>query len=626
MIDMDEAISPRVITCAARWTPPPWALLQRRLMDVLDRAAVEFVERYTRPDGTLVWREQWPGMDGSDDPYEGFQNFSLFYILGGGAHVQSLARRQWEAITWQWTEYGQIYREFDGYYDWMHHGESSHLLYFQGLADPTPLIYRQRVRRFAGFYTGEDAHALNYDRERRMMRSPINGSRGPRFETTAEDWSTHRDVLDHYPPPFEDIPGVSGPLCPWTDDAVYGHILQRINERMARGDVPLNLTATSLITHAHMYTPDDGYRRWVLDYLEAWAERTQRNGGLTPDNVGLSDRIGEYNDGKWWGGYYGWRWPHGSFTIIEPLTIAGCNAALLDGGAMRHLDLARSQLDHLWRQGREQNGAWVVPHKHGDSGWTAFRPMDPLYAMYCWFISRDEQDLARVTRVLDRRPAVTAPTTRVGKGLFGNTEQWFHYIRGGNPGYPEQILRANYELVGRQIDAMRTDQGDPASWDVHHWQDRTPMVCEALVQTMLGAPMPIYHGGLLHASVRYYDAHARRAGLPPAVAALVEKLEPGAVVVTLGNLDLFAPRELIVQAGSFAEHEFTFVEALGPDGAATERTTLDGPWLRVSLAPGAGATLRLGVRRYARQASYNTPWTAQTEAVGLIVGRDGQPH
>ncbi len=45
----------------------------------LDRAAVEFVERYTRPDGTLVWREQWPGMDGSDDPYEGFQNFSLFY-------------------------------------------------------------------------------------------------------------------------------------------------------------------------------------------------------------------------------------------------------------------------------------------------------------------------------------------------------------------------------------------------------------------------------------------------------------------------------------------------------------------------------------------------------------------
>ncbi len=60
------------IHATTRWSPPPWAILQREVFDALDRAAPAFVARYARPDGTLIWREQWPGMDGSDGPYEGF--------------------------------------------------------------------------------------------------------------------------------------------------------------------------------------------------------------------------------------------------------------------------------------------------------------------------------------------------------------------------------------------------------------------------------------------------------------------------------------------------------------------------------------------------------------------------
>ena len=78
-------------------------------------------------------------MDGSDDPYEGFMNLALLYVLGGSDESYQLARQMWDAITWQWTEYGQIYREFDAYYDWMHHGESYLYLYFLGLADPSSL-------------------------------------------------------------------------------------------------------------------------------------------------------------------------------------------------------------------------------------------------------------------------------------------------------------------------------------------------------------------------------------------------------------------------------------------------------------------------------------------------------
>src|SRR5260370_41846478 len=111
------------ITGRTRWEAPAWAVLQRLVLETLNHAAVQLVQRYTRPDGTLTWRTQWPGMDGSDDPYEGFHNLALLYILGGSDNLHALSRTLWETITWQWTEYGQIYREFDAYYDWMHHGE-----------------------------------------------------------------------------------------------------------------------------------------------------------------------------------------------------------------------------------------------------------------------------------------------------------------------------------------------------------------------------------------------------------------------------------------------------------------------------------------------------------------------
>jgi hypothetical protein len=98
-------------------TPPAWALQQRALITQLNGAARQFVDRYVRPDGTLYWRNYWPGMDGSDDPYEGFMQLALLYTLGGADWLLPEARRIWDGITWQWTEYGQIDREFTAYYE-----------------------------------------------------------------------------------------------------------------------------------------------------------------------------------------------------------------------------------------------------------------------------------------------------------------------------------------------------------------------------------------------------------------------------------------------------------------------------------------------------------------------------
>lgn len=367
--------------------PPDWALWERHLLARMYPAAVEFVGRYTRDDGTLIWRDAWPGMDGSDDGYESFYNFPLYYALGGPPEIQALSRKLWDAVTRQFTAYGQVHHEFDAYYDWMHHGESYTYFYFFGLADPTTSKERERALRFAGLYLGEDPSAPNYDPRHKLIRSPINGSRGPRFVNSAEDWVTHRPVLADYPLPFDDIPNVRTSDA-WVDDERFPFILQAMNERMMRGDVPLNLTVTSLIANAFMYTGDAKYRRWIEEYVTAWMERVRANDGILPDNVGLNGRIGEHMGGKWWGGYYGWRWPHGLFNQIEATLIGGTNAYLVSGDA-DYLDLVRSVLDLVEKHSRIENGRRVVPHRHGDKGWYDYRPIKPEHLVALWSVSQD---------------------------------------------------------------------------------------------------------------------------------------------------------------------------------------------------------------------------------------------
>lgn len=610
--------------------PPRWALLQRQIFATLDKAAIEFADRYTRPDGTLIWRTEWPGMDGSDDPYEGFMNMPLYYALGGAKEVYERSRTIWDGITWQWTEYGQIHREYDAYYDWMHHGESNLFFYFFGLADADVLKDRQRTRRFAGFYNGEDKEALNWDAERKLIRSPINGSRGPRHVQTAEDWSTHREILDNYLPPFEDLPGIDryGMKTPWSDDAVYAEILTRINERQSRGDVPLNLGASSLMTHAYAYTGEEKYRAWVLDYLAAWEERTARNDGIIPDNIGLSGEIGEYNDGKWWGGYYGWRWPHGSVSLLEPLSVAGMNAAALTG-EMKHLDLLRSQMDMLWglRDGE------MVPNRHYDEGWRDFRHPHPMFGVYLWATSMDEADAARAERgwaheLFDKvNPAYSSygqKTAGGHMGFNGNTAQWFRFMRGQWPDYPEQILEANLITIAEQIAKFRSEENNPLTMDhyresmtIHMWQQLTPMIIEGLAQLTLGGPMHVYHGGLQHARFRYFDPAGERPGLPEGVAALVDGLRGDGASLTLVNTDVASAHEVIVQAGTFGEHEFTGGTLDGVAFAASGR------WLAVRLEAGATATLELSMQRYVRPPNYDTPWVTAADGMAAIRGREG---
>ena len=630
---------PQLTNLSASNGVPEWAHSQQELIINLTAAVEEFVARYVRDDGTLIWRDSWPGMDGSDDPYEGFQYFPLFYALTGNQRIYELGRKIWDGITWQWTEYGQIHREFDGYYDWMHHGEANLYHYFFGLTKPNSLQDRTRAVRFAKMYNGEDSDAQNYDSALGIIRAPMSGSRGPRFETTHEDWITHRGVLDSYHAPFEDMTTSPFELgtCNWSNDEVYEEVVRLMNERMTKGDVPLNMNASGQMTHAFMYTADSSFTTWVVDYLNRWRQRAIDNGGIIPDNVGLTGIVGEYLEGKWWGGHYGWRWPHGLITIIEPIVNIVSNAVLMTGDDS-YFALAREQIDTNFLMGKEIDGVWHTPNKHFDSGWTDFRPANPYHAIHLWFRSLSDDDQERVERcrgALDWQKVSVAEKPFSVKHYNTNTIPWYEFITGNLPDYPDQVLSANKRLLDQQLARLRSDHGNPRVWDsveqindfpdslsmqvdgyaIHAWQEFNPLYFESLVQLQWGAPMHISHGGFQFASVRYFNPETKSPGLPMGVSALVSHVDQTGMSLTLANVGSELTH-VILQAGAFGEH--TFVSAFQNQG---QEISVDGPWCEIEVPGESSISLDLKISRHSRVPSYATPFESSEAWDPLIKPR-----
>ena len=145
---------------------------------------------------------------------------------------------------------------------------------------------------------------------------------------------------------------------------------------------------------------------------------------------------------------------------------------------------------------------------------------------------------------------------------------------------------------------------DVADWqDVHHWQEINPVVPEGIMQMAMGTPTAVYHGGMVHAALRYFDPAAGRPGLPPHMAALVDEVETDHICLHLVNTDILEQRDVILQAGGCAEHEFTELSAV--DG--NTKLSIDDRHARVSLGPAAQVRLRIGLKRLAHRPTYTQP-------------------
>jgi hypothetical protein len=625
--------------------PPAWAVMERRLIDVMSAAALNYHARYVRSGGTLVWKTA--GLASLDDLPESFYNFPLLYALGGDERLKELGFREWSATVRQLTYDFPIYHnEFPKYGDWFHIGEGIIYFYLLPLADPTDHETLARARRFAGLYMNEDPAAPNYDPKLKLIRGGETGSLGPVFDyknkgcpcilppwygskppepyvkslTEPPHYLWTREMAG-YGLPLEDVPGIRTP-----DDLKDPENARRMGvevmKRIYPGDVPVNLGVTSLVLNAYLFTGEQKYADWVKEYTGAWLERTRANGGITPDNIGLSGKIGENQNGKWWGGLYGWRWPHGYHSVGQALHIAGANAMLAAGGDARYLELPRSNMDQLIALGKDMEGGFRTPTRKNAEGWWAWAPMDRSYMASLWFMSGEPADWARIEKIRGREKSDwRAIVDMHNKMDAGHDAPWLRYLAGDLADYPEKMLASAYGQVRARMDRIRGNyvllDTDPARMEKvdadkldltqaseHHWQNVNPVTTEALVQLMLGAPQLQYNGGLLHASVRYFDPARQRPGVPPDVAALVSKVGADRLTLELVNLSPFEARDVMVQAGTFGEHQFTSVKDLRRGQPAE----INRKFFQVRLPPGTGITLEAGLRRFANTPTYAFPW------------------
>ena len=652
------------VTATSLAPPPPWAFMQRRLIETMEQATEAMLAKYTEPGGALYFA------DDVDDLYERFANWSLFYAVGAHERVAQMALQQWNATT-RWCddgvvnrrhhnefhmnlgERGRLRRTFNPqihneYYnlaepagaEWHHKGEGNMAFYHFGLAHPHSSENVRRARRFAAMYMGEDPEAPNYDPRHRVFRSPFQSSVGPWLHTG--DVEAVKSIL-HGPYPGKNLPwepkpmGQHASLYPviaqlepdWyeTPERVP-EIIATFNRVVLNSDSANNLAATALVTNAYLYTGEEKYRRWVLDYVEAWLDRIRANGGIIPDNVGPTGKPGEQRDGVWWGGMYGWNSKFGCRMILHAITIAA-ECALLLSGDFGYLELLRSQLHLLLDNAiHDAGGGLLVPWRHGPGGWARYRPMRVREPVHLWHASMAEadRDLIATLRAGDTGHDWNQVAVEGEKNEGATERPRFQYYAGQNPGWPEALLQAEYRGVMEVCETIRLDRRSIEERIEQNIVPPNPVATKALTHLTLGSPQSVYNGGLLRAQVRYFDAQRQRPGLPPDVAALVTGLSADRTALTLINLSPDQSRSVIIQSGAFGEHEirdvhFPHTEEQGMqrtiwnsgrhavDRTTTQRSqTVNGTSFTVHLPPFRSIDLDLELKRFARRPSYAFPW------------------
>ena len=640
------------ITASQVAAPPPWALMERNLIAQMDEAAKLRFRQAAERGGAILYAEDY------DDLWEQFANWGLYYGLGGSDDVLEIAATMWNATArisddslvhrTRFNDGKKVFRpsgsrEFwnlQQAMEWHHLGEGMMAFYDFGVADPTISEMARRAQTFASFYTGDDPEAPNYDAVHKVLRSPFQSSQGPRLEADAE--FAHAMLLaGRYFGGDVNYYGVRASLYPivedlelnwWEDPARREEILGLFNKIIMQSDSPNNLASTALVTNAYLYTGDERYKSWVIDYTEAWMERAKKNGGIMPDNVGPTGIIGEHRNGGWWGGQYGWNHYQGYNIMFHGLNIAA-ECALMLTGDFGYLDLLRDQIKILLDASvKREDGQLVMPTRYGPSGWQYDPPLPrredtivPMRHVYTGPIPWRMQELTHLYHasmsqadydLIDqvRQGEVERDWNEVGAtGAEKNSGQTefarFQYYDGKNPDWPEKILTAETNWSLEALETIRHEKRTVEERLQVNAFPPNPIVAKGLTQLTTGAPQSVFNGGLLRSTVRYFDCDAQRPGMPADVAALVDHLSADSVGVQLVNCNRYESRRLIVQAGAFGEHTFTDVRSeSAQEGGGPTVTAVNGQYVAIDLPPSTQIRLDAGLSRFSNQPSYAFPW------------------
>ena len=406
-------------------------------MALMNQSEDILLEHYLMPNGEVFWPEVegFRGYGGVDNAFEGFHRWPLFYLLGGDDRFLQLAHRQYDALVAQFSRYNMLVKEYLPGYDWMHQGEAAMFFYFLNLANPTDERNKERSIRFAGFLTNEDPTipAYNYDPEHRVFKTHVMGSNGPVYRRPGAPYG-YGTWMDSYGLPFYDVPGVETMMDLKDPEKAkrYGAVYAA---RLGNCDTVTNMLSTSMVMNAYLHTGEGKYRQWVLDYVEGWRQRYAGNDGIMPDNAGPSGMVGETIDGKWYGGHYGWTFPHGFQFIADAMVVGGQSQRLLTGEKGR-VQWVRDQVEMLLTHAVEDEcGRLLVPQKYADpdaaieyagsagepmtrpdrvtqypgfirmkqiDGWYEFRTLNPSHMAHVFADSLDPYDLEVTKKTRDR--------------------------------------------------------------------------------------------------------------------------------------------------------------------------------------------------------------------------------
>ena len=172
---MPQIPSMPTVTATTLGAPPSWAILERKLIDLMTKGAHLMSQKYADRAGNWYWS------DDLDDYYERSYNWCLLYSMGGDESLVDLALKHWNATTRLFddrhgnrannmdyhhgvhpmqlkhnihNEYFSIVHPGDA--EWHHMGEGNMGFYDLAFGDPTIYENVRRARRFADMFLGED--------------------------------------------------------------------------------------------------------------------------------------------------------------------------------------------------------------------------------------------------------------------------------------------------------------------------------------------------------------------------------------------------------------------------------------------------------------------------------------
>ena len=603
-----SSFDPDIIVREAHNTPE-WALLQRELLRSASIACEQYYDHYFDERGFLLTDLRWGANDGPDDAIENVNRWPQLYALGGHSQIMEMCKNVYEGHVRQmsmppttvtgrpshvpYAVDGMYYKEFPTIADWMHISEGLMVFNMMGLGDPYDIKFRHRVRRFAGFYMNEDPGALNFDPEHKIIRSMYNGSRGPLMrQTTSVDWTgdpsevRNRYAAGHGEENFEEF------------------LFHFKDYHETEGDVPLNLISTTLALNAYMLTGEEKYRKWMLEYVDAWYDRMEANDWVIPSNIGLDGSIGGAADGKWYGGTYGW-----SFTVEQQTPPAqglsdrertrwgfvGFMNAYLVTGDDRYLEAWRKQHDVIYQAGKMVDGQYHTPLMYGNPGWSreGYTDNDGWYSFRPY--SAEKENMLQIY-YLSMQP-------KDREHISSNP--WLEYLEGNNPDYAVNALRADLVDIRKRMQMLRADASSPDMRLTDDPMHLNPASVSSLIRLMGGGlyePSHARRSPPFHSRLRYFDAEKRRAGVPEDVAVLVDGMTERMVKVHAVNLNPLKERTLIIQGGAYGEHQLVDVTVNG------ERLPIDDASLRILLEPGAGTVLEIEMNRFVNIPTMDFPW------------------